>query len=82
MSESSSSMVAAPLNKALARATNRRTKPNAVTVDVLINNVFRPLFHSKALSTIATILSLVRVAGGVNNLKFLRQRQDLAHARS
>ncbi|SPO26419.1 uncharacterized protein UTRI_04008 [Ustilago trichophora] len=77
MSKSQSSVVA-PLNDALKTTINRRVKPNAFTLDVIVNSIFRPLFHSKALSTIATILSLVRIAGGVNNLKFLRDRQDLS----
>ncbi|EST05027.1 Short-chain dehydrogenase/reductase SDR [Kalmanozyma brasiliensis GHG001] len=77
MSNPASSVVA-PLNDALKRTINHRTKPNAFTIDVIINGLFRPLFHSKTLSTIATILSLVRIAGGLDNLRFLRDRKDLS----
>lgn len=74
----SPSSVTAPLNDALKRSINHRIKPNTFTIDVIINSLFRPLFHSSALSTIATILSLVKILGGVNNLKYLRDRKDLS----
>lgn len=77
MSNSQSSLVK-PLNNALKTTINRRDKPNAFTLDVIINSFIRPLFHSKALSTIATVLSLVRIAGGTTNLQYLRNRKDLS----
>lgn len=78
MSSSQSSSVLAPLNDALKTSINRRVKPNAFTLDVIINSLIRPLFHSASLSTIATILSIVRIVGGADNLKFLRERRDLS----
>ncbi|KIS68657.1 uncharacterized protein UMAG_03229 [Mycosarcoma maydis] len=75
---SASTTSATPLNDALKRAVNHRDKPNAFTIDAFVNNFLRPLFHSNGLSTIATILSLVRIVGGTNNLKFLRDRTDLS----
>lgn len=69
---------AVALNDALKTTINRRVKPNAFTLDVIVNSLFRPLFHSTALSTIATMLSLVRILGGATNTKFLRDRQDLS----
>ncbi|CDR88447.1 uncharacterized protein SPSC_04274 [Sporisorium scitamineum] len=79
-SSSSSSITSAvvPLNDAFKRSINRRVKPNTFTIDAIINGLFRLLFHSSALSTIATILSVVKIVGGVNNLKFLRDRRDLS----
>ncbi len=68
----------APLNDALKRSMNHRVKPNTFTVDGIVNGLFRPLFHSPTLSTIATILSLVRILGGASNLKFTRDRTDLS----
>ncbi|SOV02134.1 uncharacterized protein UDID_08636 [Ustilago sp. UG-2017a] len=73
-----SNPTAIPLNDKLKTAINRRTKPNAFTLDVVINTLFRPLFHSPTLSLIATILSFVRIVGGLNNLQFLRERKDLS----
>lgn len=78
MSSRTSSKAVAPLNDALKNAINRRTKPNAFTIDVIVNTLFRPLYHSTPWSTIATVLSLVRILGGTANLKFLRDRQDLS----
>ncbi|GAC75188.1 hypothetical protein PANT_14c00086 [Moesziomyces antarcticus T-34] len=68
----------APLNDALKRSMNHRVKPNTFTVDSIVNGLFRPLFHSPTLSTIATILSLVKILGGASNLKFTRDRTDLS----
>ncbi|CBQ73629.1 conserved hypothetical protein [Sporisorium reilianum SRZ2] len=77
-SSSATASVVAPLNDALKRSINHRVKPNTFTIDTIINGLFRPLFHSSALSSIATILSVVKIVGGVNNLKFLRDRRDLS----
>ncbi|KAJ1018925.1 hypothetical protein NDA16_004728 [Ustilago loliicola] len=72
------SPVVAPLNDKLKTSINRRTKPNTFTIDAIINTFFRPLFHSPTLSLIATVLSFVRIIGGLNNLQFLRVRKDLS----
>ncbi|TKY84807.1 hypothetical protein EX895_005887 [Sporisorium graminicola] len=77
-SSASTTSVAKPLNDALKRSINHRVKPNTFTIDAIINSLLRPLFHSSALSSIATILSVVRIVGGVNNLKFLKDRRDLS----
>ncbi|KAJ9479691.1 putative oxidoreductase [Pseudozyma hubeiensis] len=77
-SQSSTSSRVAPVKNELKRAMNHRVKPNSFTIDRIINSLFRPLFHSKTLSTIATILSLVKIVGGTANLQLLRDRQDLS----